>query len=850
MREALAALESARLGEAAERIRGNERLMESSLALSLLGQILECEGREAEALEVYFSLHARVVLGPDDWIHGLIRENGFSPSLPAIVPRSDAAFVGPRLVALAAQGGEKEWARAVAAIPALRETDPADWREAIAAFSPGDPARLVPYGPVASVEDWFEFLKWQPSNEVVVRHLIDIHPAIAWDEFAAYLLEHDAEMSLNTEARLRSKVLRESDRISERYEALADWFLARSDAELHSLTGEVVRDLVASFGFAGSDSKNRAFVALRRVIDRLLQAKTDPDYPADLLMFRAHRALEITSEMDAALEDANRAAALWEARSETIRKETGLPPSSFRHRPLGKGFYHWKPGLTEMETVPPGSAGFLEEPIDQAWADRLQSPVFRAMVGEDTELRWQRLGVELAAARGKGKPAVVRDLRRLLWAFAPHEGDGLNVARRDCEMAAKETSDPYFAFEAEIWRSRLEGRADVGTWGERRVKESERLQTLAKTLLPSDQETRDRTKHLIHSVLNTFYVREEMREREISEPLREWLPLVKREAWLERGKEGREEGMSDLVAQLRHFDALGDGEGGRRIARLLHERFPRRGEWAAELALRMSDDGEAFRLLDEAMSSGEAGMRRILLATSPFRLRENSWSAEARDAVARRIARWEKSRRPSGDRRWLREAIPMLVDFSPGHEAWEMLFDGAGSAEGAFDRMREQGGTAQLAEAKRLELARRVLLSGAYARDESPWMDRERYFGKRVLPRPHNLRGTAKALMELATASERLGHAAVFPDGFLAELAEVDPVTAEWLKRTLAGDAPPPRFASDAEWYGRGQGPDRRGLGRQTMPPPPERSVLKFAVPWHERARFEAGHLLARARGR
>jgi len=62
----------------------------------------------------------------------------------------------------------------------------------------------------------------------------------------------------------------------------------------------------------------------------------------------------------------------------------------------------------------------------------------------------------------------------------------------------------------------------------------------------------------------------------------------------------------------------------------------------------------------------------------------------------------------------------MLMDFSPGHEAWETLFDGAGSAEGAYDRMLELGGRETLAEEKLLGLARRVLLSGSYALDESP----------------------------------------------------------------------------------------------------------------------------------
>lgn len=343
--------------------------------------------------------------------------------------------------------------------------------------------------------------------------------------------------------------------------------------------------------------------------------------------------------------------------------------------------------------------------------------------------------------------------------------------------------------------------------------------------------------------MNASYVREEMREREISETLRDWLSLVKKEAWLERGKEGRDEGLSDLVAQLRHVDSLGDVAEGLRIVRLLHERFPHREAWAAELAFRVSDEKEAFRLLDSALPAGEVWMRATLLATSPLRPRENLWNVERRNGTALRIARWEKSRRPSGDRRWLREAIPMLVDFSPGHEAWEMLFDGAGSAEGAFDRMLEQGGRENLTEEELLGIARRVLLSGAYAVDESPWMDRERYFGKQVLPRPHSRRGTAKALPELVLASERLGIPAVFPGTFLAELAKVDPVTADWLERILAGDTPAPRFATEAEWFGRGQGSDRRKLSSETMFPTPERSVLKFAIPWHERARFEAGSL-------
>ena len=166
MRQALEALESARLEEAATLIKGNERLLESPLALGILGQILECEGREGEALEVYFRLHASLDWQgyPDDWIYGLIRENWLPPSVPTIVPRVDTSFVKSRLVALASRRGEEEWGRVVAVIPSLRETDPVDWREAIAAFPPGDLTRLVPHGRIATVEDWLEFLKWQPSN--------------------------------------------------------------------------------------------------------------------------------------------------------------------------------------------------------------------------------------------------------------------------------------------------------------------------------------------------------------------------------------------------------------------------------------------------------------------------------------------------------------------------------------------------------------------------------------------------------------------------------------------------------------------------------------------------------------
>lgn len=844
MRQALGALASARLAEAAELIQGNEGLLESPLALGILGQILECEGREAEALEVYFLLHARLdgYRYTEDWIYGLIRENWLPPSLPAMVPEGDASLVEARLVALASRRGEEEWERVVAAIPALRETDLEDWREAIAAFPPADPGRLVPKGRSAAVEDWLEFLKWQPSNEVVVRLLLNVPPDIEWDEFSRYLLARDPEMSLNTEVRLRAMALRESDRASERFEELAGWVESLGERELAGLTAEAVGVLLASLRTSRYNTKERAFAAMRRVVDRLLRVNAEPDFTAELLMVRGWQALEIGSETDSALDDANAAAEVWAARSATIRREGDVPPYLLRRRPIGNRFLIWgDESLPEMETVPPASLRLLKDPIDPEWAARLKSPVLRVMAGDDREIRWKRVVAELATEREEGEAAVVRDLRRLLWSQAPWEGDGLKLAIEDCEKATAEPGDVFLAFEAAIWRSRLAMRRDPEGRGVSRTSELVKLQDLAETLLPPDVETGRWANRLMRNSFPTAFADlERIQERAVSEPLRSWLPLVKEEAWLARGALGVEGGMSDLVACLHHSDSSDDAEEGLRVSRLLHERFPHRTEWAVELALRSPDDKEAFRLLDDAMPTGEAQKRAAFLATSALRLRENSWKPERRDAAALRIARWEKSRRPSGDRRWLREVIPMLADFSPGHQAWEMLFDGAGSAEGAFDRMLEQGGEGKLTEEERLGLARRVLLSGAYARDESPWIDRARFFDQRVLPRPHSLRGTAKALPELVHAWERLGTERVFPGEFLADLATVDPVTAAWLHRVLAGDPPAPRFVSDAEWFGRGQGPDRRALGRQTMPAKPERSVLKFAIPWHERARFEA----------
>lgn len=841
---ALEALESARLNEAAGLIQGNERLLESPIALGILGQILECEGREAEALEVYFLLHARLDWHgyPEDWIYGLIRSNWLPPSSPVIVPNGDTSLAKTRLVAIASEMGGEEWSRVVAAIPALRETEPDDWREAIAAFPPGDPGRLVPEGRTASVEDWLEFLKWQPSNEVVVRLLLDVHADLEWDEFAAYLLEHDPEMTLNTEVRLRAKALREGDRAPERFEELADWVETRADGDLAGLTGEAVGVLLASCRPSRSGSRERAFAAMGRVIDRLRRVKSDPDFTAELLMVRAQWALEISSTEKSALDDANAAAQAWAARSETIRRESGDPPHLLRRRPVGNRLRtsqdDWLP---ELETVPPTSVRLLANTVDPDWSARLESPVLRVMAGDDHEVRWQRVMTELATALEGGDAAVVRDLRRLLWSQAPWEGEGLKLAMKDCERGTAEREDIFWAFEAGIWGSRLVVRGDPRGRGASRTGELEKLQNLADSLLPAGAENRRWATRLIQSSHPiAFSDQEQRRELAFAETLRSWLPLVKKEAWLARGAAGKETGMSDLVACLHHADFRGDVEGGLRVARLLRERFPRRVEWAAELALRLPDESEAFRLLDASMPPGGARMRAALLATSALRLRENSWTTERRDAAALRIVRWEKSRRPTGDRRWLREVIPMLVDYSPGHEAWELLLDGAGSAEGAFDRMLERSGRDDSSEGERLRLARRVLLSGAYARDESPWIDRARFFDQRVLPRPYNLRGTAKALPELIRATDRPGSGEVFPSEFLDALTRVDPATAAWLDRVLDGDPPASRFSADAEWYGRGQGPDRRELGPQTMPAKPERSVLKFAIPWHERARFEA----------
>jgi len=845
MRRAFELLQSGGLAGAAEEIKGNAELLESPLALGVLGQILECDGREAEAFEIYFRLLRRFdwMGEPGRWDYHLIRENWFPPSIPAVVLRGDAPFARQRLIAIGAVTGGEAWERVTSAIPGLRETDIDDWREALAAFPPGDPARLMPDGRSASVEDWLEFLKWQPSNEVVLRFsLLDSPPVIEWDSYSDYLLTHDPEMSVNTAGLLRATALRQSDRGSENFKELAGWVQARSDEELARLSGEVVGFLVASFGYRHSGSE-RISDSIHELIDRLLQVNKDPDRVAELRMIRAFYFVRMGVEIDSALNDADAAATAWALLSAEMRSESDLPNRLMQRYPFGKHFGHPAyDGFPELETVPPASVRLLEEEIDPAWADRLESPVLRVMAGDDRELCRQRLLAELETARGKGDGPVVRDLRRLLWAFSLRwEEKEQQLAREDCEKGASDQDDVFFAFESEIWRVRLAARAE--TWRQiRHPDELEELRERAKTFLLPGAETTGWVNRLLMRYLG-FAVSEYERDQElvIFESVGHWLPLVNKQVWLTRGAEGKEEGMSDLAARLAYADSRNDREEGLQVARLAHARFPHRREWAVELALRIPGDDESFRLLDEAFPTGEVMMRWLLLTTSSLRVRENQWRAGDRNEAALRIARWEMSRRPSGDRRWLREVIPMLADFSPGHAAWEMLFDGAGSAEGAFDLMLEQGGREQLSEEGLLELARRVLLSGAYALEESPWIDRERFFGRRALPRPHRLRGTAKALPELIRASERIGAGIVFPREFLEDLKKVDPVTADWLVRVIAGDTPAPRFASEEEWFGRGQGPNRQELGKETMPAKPERSVLKAAIPWHERARFEAG---------
>lgn len=846
MRRALELLQSGGLAGAAEEIKGNAELLESPLALGVLGQILECDGREAEAFEIYFRLLRRFdwMGEPGRWDYQLIRENWFPPSIPAVVLRGDAPFARQRLIAIGAVTGGEAWERVTSAIPGLRETDLDDWREALAAFPPGDSARLMPDGRGASVEEWLEFLKWQPSNEVVLRFsLLDVPPDIEWSTYSDYLLAHDPEMSVNTAGLLRATALRQSDRRPEHFEELAGWVDARSDEDLDDLSGDVVGFLVASFGYRHSASE-RISDAIDKLIDRLLQVNKDPDRVAELRMIRAFYFVRMGVEMDSALNDADAAAEVWSLRSAEMRRAGDLSERLMRRYPFGKHFGHPAyDGFPELETVPPASVRLLEKEIDPAWADRLESPVLRVMAGDDRELCRQRLFAELETARGKGDGPVVRDLRRLLWAFSLRwEEKDQQLAREDCEKGASEQDDVFFAFESEIWRVRLAARAETSWRQIRHPGELEELRDRAKTLLPPGAETTGWVNRLLMRYLG-FAVSEYERNRElvIFETLRHWLPLVNKKAWLARGAAREEEGLSDLAARLAYADSRNDREDGLQVARLAHARFPHRREWAVELALRISGDDESFRLFDDALSTGGARMRSLLLTTSALRVRENQWSADDRNEAALRIARWEMSRRPFGDRRWLREVIPMLADFSPGHAAWEMLFDGAGSAEGAFDLMLEQGGREQLSEEVLLELARRVLLSGAYAVEESPWIDRERFFGRRALPRPHRLRGTAKALPELIRASERIGAGKVFPREFLEDLKQVDSVTADWLIRVLAAEPPAPRFASEEEWFGRGQGPNRRQLGKETMPAKPERSVLKVAIPWHERARFEAG---------
>jgi len=857
---ALAPLSEGRIGETAERLAGDPALQGDAIALVVLGSLLEAEGRDEEAFEVYLDA---LRLHPE-WVFRA-REGGTTGMLGGATTVQEGIWARPprsrreavllaqaRLVLLGCRLGDAAWQRAGEVLPVARATEAAHWREttAVASFPAKELGQNV-WPRSVDIEIWLEAVKWLPSNEVLLNTVMARRPDIDWLDFQAWVLRQGSPLRPGAEARLRAFALQNSNASVTHWEALADWLEGLAEEQLGGFSADDLHALLTTLAFRRVGTENertqeRCREAQRRAFARLVETCGRDSWRAELLMASAVSALRHPSTLDQAVADANAAAALWAKLSPDDANGRGALPGRIAGSDLGLEIFSC--GSPIYETLPSLARSFEvsseRNPLDPERVAALASPVLRVLALRNREARWPAVLDELADLGEEGDPRVRRDLRRLLWYLLPNEGDGRRIVQEDCEAAINDEEDPFFGFEAALHLSRQLG-LDLARYPPRDHAFSslpsgparERLERFGAGLLEPGAATRPWAHILIarHGLWNHF-------DLALRLPQSHKFPVWDPEAWIARAEAGEETGLYALAARLRAADAAADAEEGLRLARLLRERYPGREEWAVELALRTPDPEETARLLDEAMADGEPGFRAALLATSPFRHREPEglWDSERKEAAARRLADWERDRRPRGPRRWMREAIPMLAPFRPGDPAWDLLFDGAGSAEGAFELLSLSGEIEALPEEERLRLARRVLLSGACAREESPWIDRGRFFGQRELPRPYSLRRTARALPALLAAAERNGPEMTFPEGFVDSLEEVDPATARWLREILAGGEPAPLLDTEEAWFCTGQGPHRKALSKDTRPPEPDRSVLKFGVPWHERARHEA----------
>lgn len=558
------------------------------------------------------------------------------------------------------------------------------------------------------------------------------------------------------------------------------------------------------------------------------------------------------------------------------------------------------------------------KPIEADWLAAFDSPVLRLMMMDRrAEEAWVRhIIAELDKTQGAVEVAVVRDLRRYLWHASrilrqsPRMGKYYDIALQDMEAAAADGSDPWLALEA---LARLVAAEAAGSVAEpfrtpavSRTGNVHRFAQLADRLIETSPAARERVLAMVG--LAGLSGEDEWKQYfEGYGRIKRHLVTYDGKAGKARVEAGAKEGMSDLVrglgyadhqwaewqqeerSRLLQTDAVSEGtappdeEQGLRILRELHERYPHREEWTMELALRTPNEEEAYRLLDEVMAQGEIAFHAALWS-APSALAANGFGRSGRPTpgMGQRLAQWEKLRRPEGSRRWMRESM-VLFARADSSDAMNMMLDGAGTAEHAYSQLRgrefklghtreqlpsafdhpelhkEMLETTKMTEEDRLDMARRVLLSGAYAWDEPPWFNLWGYIGVRPPTYKYGrplLTPLPTALSDLVFALETREKGKVFPPSFLSKLKEADSVTATWLEELLeyrsALDVP---LVPEADWFEHGRWemgsrrPDPFAEAERTQGVPIKPSwlfrTLKFDRSWHDLARREAGLLRA-----
>lgn len=830
MAEVVDAVHEARLDDAITLVENNPELRRHEWARYVWGRALEFQGRDDEALEVYLDWMRES--SPDRFPlplrYGDPHEASVSQARFQYHFIQEEYHIAGRITTLSIQGGDEAWQRMLELRSETRGAPPSfsDWKQA-------------QWGNWRGGGDDFDFLKRNPTNEVAMRR---VYAGMDRWDFADALLRRHPEMSLDTEVLLRCRGAKRSPGSGNRDEKIVSWLDALNE------------------GSPPIQDKKALAVALWALVDfpdsigRLVAKQRKADLPdddlAELLMFHAYSCFKAGERETEGIELANEAVALWKQATpdftplDRLRRGPAMPWGEARwisfedwHRP----FY---------ETVPGGFRLLKNPEVTISDVAALNSPLLRVIRLAPAEA-WK----ELEKERDNLSDAAVRDIRRFLWYSAPNDaGEAWTQAKQDCEEAAQNAPDRIFAFEAavaldqQLWQG-LRSHPDYGKRKSVPRAAYDELRDKAAALRAFYPDDRPAVERLLRRCMSQvlYHHRSEFGKK-VKAASTHRSTEIDHELWLKRGRVASGTGLSDLEARLRHLDADAPGEESLELVRRIHAAYPHRDIWAVEFALRMHDESEAFTLLDERLADDAEERRALVLATSFLRLEDNPWPEKSRDAVARRLTRWDRARHPRGDRRWLREIIPMLVAYTPGHEAWEWLFDGRGTAEGAYDILWEQwerGGATLLADEARLDLARRVLLSGSYREEEDPWINRARFFGRKELPRPHTRRGTAKALRDLMEAATDLGYSVIFPPDFMGALHQVDPVTATWLEQMARGERPPSRYLDD-DWFCIGQGPGREPLAPNYRPPGPEYAVLKFSVAWHERTRHELAQVFSR----